>query len=66
MSVWDLGLPDGAAPLVLRSRVMGELGAAGIGPTDRWIVDVNLERAAFWPLPEDPVIVIPGRDRRLL
>jgi WD40 repeat protein len=60
VSVWDLGLPDGAAPLVLKSRVMGEPGSAGIGPTERWIVDVNLERAAFWPLPEDPVIVIPN------
>jgi len=60
VSVWDLGLPDGAAPLVLKSRVMGKLGSANIGPNDRWIVDVNLARAAFWPLPEDPVIVIPN------
>ena len=60
VSVWDLGLPDGASPLILKSRVMGEPGGAAIGSSDRWIVDVNLERAAFWPLPENPVLEIPN------
>jgi serine/threonine protein kinase/WD40 repeat protein len=61
--VWDLQHPDGASPLFLRSRMGGEmLFSPTVEPSGRWLVAGSLELATFWPLPEDPVIVIPSRD----
>ena len=59
--VFDLGLPAGADPLVLRSRLTSvRLTGITIDPENRWVVAGMDNLAAFWPVPENPGVVFPG------
>jgi len=59
--VWDLEVPAGAKPHVLRWRRSSEsIDGVAIDPTGRWATAGAMDKVLFWPLPVNPPVALGG------